>query len=214
MRRKNELAIDNILECAQEEFMEKGFEGASIRTIAEKAGYTTGMVYARFADKSQLFRELVEEAADKLFHYFSDSEEKFAELPPHNQYNEMHTYVDAKVDEMIDIIYDNFDAFKLIVCKSAGSGYEYYIDKMIDIETANTVRFINTLNKAGIRMNEVRADLSQMLSSAMFNCIFEVVAHDLPKEEARGYIRQVRDFFNAGWDQLLGLPSDWNSSCK
>ena len=172
------------------------------------------MLYARFADKSQLFKELVGEAADKLFDYFSKTEDDFAELPPQQQHNEMHTYVAAKVDVMIDIIYDNFDVFKLIVSKSAGSGYEYYIDKMIDVETANTVRFIETLNKAGIKMNEVRADLSHMLSSAMFNGMFEVVAHDLPREEARGYIKQVQDFFNAGWDRLLGLPSDWQSSIK
>lgn len=214
MKRKNEIAVDKILECALSEFMEKGFEGASVRTIAEKAGYTTGMVYARFADKSGLFKELVGEAADKLFDYFSQSEDDFATLPPERQHREMHTYVDAKVDEMIDIIYDNFDAFKLIVCKSAGSGYEYYIDKMVDIETANTVRFIETLNNAGIKMNEVRADLSHMLSSAMFNGIFEVVAHDLPREDARGYIKQVQDFFNAGWDKLLGLPSDWQRALK
>ena len=211
MRRKNEIAVDKILDCAKEEFMEKGFEGASMRTIAERAGYTTGMLYARFADKSQLFKELVDDAAEKLFRYFSDSENAFADLPPEQQLSEMHTYVEGKVDEMIDIIYDRFDAFKLIVCKSAGSGYEYYIDKMIDVETANTLRFIDALNSAGIRINDVRADLSHMLSSAMFNGIFEVVAHDLPREEARGYIKQVQDFFNAGWDNLLGLPSDMTS---
>lgn len=214
MRTKNELAVDKILECAKEEFMEKGFEGASMRSIAEKSGYTTGMVYGRFADKSQLFKELVGEAADKLFNYFSKAEDDFAAFPPERQYNEMHTYVDSKVDVMIDMIYDNFDAFKLIVCKSAGSGYEYYIDKMIDVETKNTVRFIKQLNDAGIKMNVVRADLSHMLSSAMFNVIFEVVAHDLPREEARGYIKQVQDFFNAGWDKLLGLPTDWQKSLK
>ncbi|MDE6551235.1 MAG: TetR/AcrR family transcriptional regulator [Clostridia bacterium] len=211
MRRKNELAVDKILECAKAEFMEKGFEGASMRTIAERAGYTTGMLYARFADKSQLFKELVGEAADRLFNYFSSTEDEFAQKSPQEQHTQMHSYVDDKVDIMIDMIYDDFDAFKLIVCKSAGSGYEYYIDKMIDVETANTVRFIDTLNNAGIKINEVRADLSHMLSSAMFYGLFEVVAHDLPKEEAKGYVKQVQDFFNAGWDRLLGLPSDWKS---
>ena len=205
MRKKNELAVDKILECAKDEFLEKGFEGASMRTIAERAGYTTGMVYGRFADKSELFRELVEEGANKLFGYFSNSEEDFAKLTPERQREEMHSYVEAKLDEMIDIIYDHFDAFKLIVCKSAGSGYEYYIDKMIEVETASTVRFINALNSAGIKINEVRADLSHMLSSAMFNGVFEVVAHDLPKEEASGYIKQIHDFFTAGWQKILGL---------
>lgn len=205
MRKKDELAVDIILECAKEEFMEKGFEGASMRAIAERAGYTTGMLYGRFADKSQLFRELVSAAADRLFGYFSGAEDAFAAFPADRQYREMHSYVGEKVDVMMDIIYDNFDAFNLIVCKSAGSGYEYYIDQMIEIETKNTMRFIRALNEAGIPINEVRADLSHMLSSAMFNGIFEVVAHDLPREEAKHYVVQVEEFFNAGWDKLLGL---------
>lgn len=115
---------------------------------------------------------------------------------------------------MIDNIYDNFDAFKLIVCRSAGSGYEYYIDKMIDVETKKHRALYKKFNEAGIKMNDVRADLSHMLASAMFYGIFEVVAHDLPREEARGYIKQVQDFFNAGWDKLLGLPTDWQKSLK
>ena len=205
MRKKDELAVDIILECAKKEFMEKGFEGASMRAIAERAGYTTGMLYGRFADKSQLFRELVSAAADRLFGYFSGAEDAFAAFPADRQYREMHSYVGEKVDVMMDIIYDNFDAFKLIVCKSAGSGYEYYIDQMIEIETKNTMRFIRALNEAGIPINEVRADLSHMLSSAMFNGIFEVVAHDLPREEAKHYVVQVEEFFTAGWDKLLGL---------
>lgn len=212
MRRKNELAVDEILRCAKEEFLEKGFEGASMRTIAERAGYTTGMLYGRFADKSQLFRELVEEGADKLFTYFSQVQEEFASYSAAKKREEMHSYVDGKMDTMIDIMYDYFDAFKLIVCKSAGSGYEYYIDKMIEIETTNTERFINDLNEAGFKTNEIRADLSHMLASAMFNGTFEVVAHDFPKEDAKVYIKQLQDFFNAGWDRLLGLPSGWKSS--
>ena len=59
MKKKDELAVDKILECAKEEFMEKGFEGASMRSIAEKSGYPSGRVFGRFADKSHLFKELV-----------------------------------------------------------------------------------------------------------------------------------------------------------
>lgn len=214
MKRKNELAVDKILECAKAEFMEKGYEGASMRTIAERAGYTTGMLYGRFADKSQLFRELVEEGADKLFNYYSGVQNQFAAYSTERQREEMHSYVDDKMDVMIDIVYEYFDTFKLIVTKSAGSGYEYYIDKMIDIETKNTDRFVLALKEAGYRINEIRADLSHMLASALFNGIFEVVAHDFPKEDAKIYIKQLQDFFNAGWDRLLGLPADWKSSLK
>lgn len=44
MRKKDDLAIDKIMECAKTEFLEKGFEGASMRKVAENAGYTTGML--------------------------------------------------------------------------------------------------------------------------------------------------------------------------
>ena len=48
-----------------------------------------------------------------------------------------------------------------------------------------------------------------MLATAMFNGMFEVVEHDFTKDEARIYIKELQYFFNAGWDKILGLPSDW-----
>lgn len=121
----------------------------------------------------------------------------------------MHVYVDKRIDEMLDIVYGDFDGFKLIICKSKGSEYEKYIDSLIEIETENTVRFINDMNAAGIKVKSVRADLSHMLATAMFNGMFEVVGHDFSKDDARQYIKQLQYFFNAGWDKILGLPSDW-----
>ena len=76
---------------------------------------------------------------------------------------------------------------------------------MVEVETKNTKRFIDCLRESGVKINNVRADLSHMLSSAMFNGVFEVVAHDLPKEDAVMYIGQLMEFFNVGWDKLLGL---------
>lgn len=205
MRRKDDSAAEKILECAKEEFMEKGFSEASMRTIAEKAGYTTGMVYSRFADKDELFRAVVEEGADELYSFFLETQSEFAAFPAERQRAEMHSYVEDKIEIMVEIIYRRFDVFKLIVCKSAGSSYQYYIDKMVEVETDNTFRFINVLKANGLKINEVRADLNHMLASAMFNGMFEVVAHDLPKEDALSYIRQLQYFFNAGWDKLLGI---------
>lgn len=48
-----------LLESAARVFAEKGFGGASMEEIAESAGYSTGALYANFADKDQLFMEVV-----------------------------------------------------------------------------------------------------------------------------------------------------------
>lgn len=203
MRKKDELAIDKIIECAKREFSEKSFEGASMRNIAENAGYTTGMLYGRFADKGELFKAIVSSVADGFISFFTKAQSDFALLTPEDQYKNMHGYVDKKVEEMLGIVYDNFDVFKLIICKSKGSEYEKFVDKLIEIETENTMRFIGVLSAAGIKINDVRADLSHMLATAMINGMFEVVEHDFTKADAVKYVKDLQCFFNAGWDSLL-----------
>lgn len=205
MKFKDEEAVGQILECAKEEFMQKGFADASMRTIAEKAGFTTGMLYSRFADKNELFSALVKEGADKLYSYFSDVQEEFAEFPATQQVAEMQTYTSSKMRTVIDIIYEYFDTFKLIVCHSVGSSYDRYIDRMIEYETDSTERFMRVLQESGTSVKTVRRDINHMLASALFNGIFEVVAHDFPKEDALEYVNAVCDFFFAGWQRLLGI---------
>lgn len=46
--------------AAQREFLDKGYEKASLRSIAQNAGVTTGALYVRFPNKSALFAALVE----------------------------------------------------------------------------------------------------------------------------------------------------------
>ena len=52
----------HIVDAAMEEFMKKGFQGASIRTIADSAGITSGGLYRHFKDKEDMFHALVEPA--------------------------------------------------------------------------------------------------------------------------------------------------------
>jgi len=48
-----------LLAAAARVFARKGFAGASLEEIAEVAGYSTGAVYYNFANKEQLFLELM-----------------------------------------------------------------------------------------------------------------------------------------------------------
>ena len=48
-----------ILEAARALFNERGYDGATVRDIAKAAGMSTGAVFASFADKAELFDEIV-----------------------------------------------------------------------------------------------------------------------------------------------------------
>lgn len=52
---------ERILEAAQAEFLKRGFQAASLRTIVKTAGVTTGALYGYYASKEALFDALVED---------------------------------------------------------------------------------------------------------------------------------------------------------
>ena len=49
---------DKILDAARELFITEGYEGVSMRKVAEKIEYSPTAIYVHFADKEQLFLEL------------------------------------------------------------------------------------------------------------------------------------------------------------
>jgi AcrR family transcriptional regulator len=50
----------NLIEAARRLFMERGYDGATVRDIAAAAGLSTGAVFASFADKAELFDDVLQ----------------------------------------------------------------------------------------------------------------------------------------------------------
>ena len=51
---------EKIIKAAKEEFMQYGFQKASLHKIAQNAGLTTGALYTRYKNKDALFCSLME----------------------------------------------------------------------------------------------------------------------------------------------------------
>jgi AcrR family transcriptional regulator len=50
-----------LLDAARETFLERGYAGATIDAIADRAGFSKGVVYSQFAGKPDLFLALLEQ---------------------------------------------------------------------------------------------------------------------------------------------------------
>ena len=194
-----------ILEAGKAEFLKKGYENASLRSIAGKAGVTTGAIYGYYPDKAALFGTLVSEPANHLRDWYLSVQREFDTFPAEYKEKQMHGYTSHALEEFISYIYDHFDAFKLVVCCSAGTEYEHYIDSLLEIEVEHTRRFIEALRSLGYNIPSIDDDMSHILSSAFYYGIFETVAHDMTREQALEYIRTLNKFYSAGWDTILGL---------
>jgi len=57
-----------LLEAAAEVFAERGFRGASVDEIAQRAGYSKGALYWHFETKHELFFALLEQSVDAPAH--------------------------------------------------------------------------------------------------------------------------------------------------
>ena len=66
MAKQIEGVYENVLRCARQEFLEKGFALASLRDIAKAAGTSTGSIYTRFTDKAGVYRALAGPAAGEM----------------------------------------------------------------------------------------------------------------------------------------------------
>ena len=201
----NEEVMEEILKAAKEEFLTLGYTEASMRNIAKKANLTTGSLYYRFLDKAEMLDAVVGNEAEELLAMFKRIQNDFAKKEIENQVSGMGSYTENGLHVMIDYIYDHYDVFKIIICKSKGSKYEFYIDSLVDIEVENTYRFINELKEKKLKVREPSEDLIHILCTSFFASIFEVVQHDMKREEALKYADAIYAFNEAGWSVLLGL---------
>jgi AcrR family transcriptional regulator len=64
---------DKILDAARELFVTEGYEGVSMRKVAEKIEYSPTAIYVYFADKNELFRELCHQDYARLADIFRSS---------------------------------------------------------------------------------------------------------------------------------------------
>lgn len=63
---QNDTRRELVLEAARSVFAELGIEGASIREIARRAGYTPGAIYSYFESKEAIYGALLGESLERL----------------------------------------------------------------------------------------------------------------------------------------------------
>ena len=204
MEEKSPVTMERIQKAALEEFSEKGFLGASLRQIVKNAGVTTGAFYGYFSSKEALFASLVEPHAAALMGRFMEAQTRFADLPEEEQPGHMGEASGDYVDWMVDYICQHREPVKLLLCRAEGTSYEHFAHNMVEIEVEYTLKYMEVLRRLGKDIPDLSRSLCHIIASGMFNGLFEIVVHDMPREQARLYVAQFRAFYTAGWLKLMG----------
>lgn len=208
MAKRVEGRSDKLLECAKEEFLEMGFQEASLRVIAAKADTTTGSIYTRFLDKEGLFHALVDDTMEELIRWFRDRQAQFDDRSAEQKKEDVLTYKPELWEMLVDYIYDHWDVFRLLVRCADIDCYENLLHRMIEIETDYTYRFMESTGNDAIKSGRLSPMMIHILGNAFYSGVFEIVRHEMKKAEAVLYVRQLRRFFLLGWADILETSPD------
>ena len=203
MESKTPDTLEKIQQAALDEFSEKGFLGASLRQIVKHAGVTTGAFYGYFSSKEALFASIVEPHAAILMSKYIDAHISFAELPAEEQPEHMGVESGSYIHWMVDYICQHREPVKLLLCKAEGTGYENFVHNMVEVEVESTLEYMETLHSLGYHFLALNRSLCHIIASGMLGGIFEIVIHDMPREQAMRDVEQLREFYTAGWLKLM-----------
>ena len=163
--------LERIYASAKKEFLEKGFQGASLRNIVKSAGVTTGAFYGYYDSKEKLFDALVSEKYEHLMDMYVRTQNGFKKLEPGAQQENMGKVGGDCMEQMLDYMYENEDEFRLILTCSEGTRYENMVHEMSEIEVQATHDFVELMRKNGNDIRQIIGGYHLFLVSQFDNTI-------------------------------------------
>ena len=190
-----------VLESAKAEFLEKGYQDASLRTIGQKAGTSTGSIYTRFGDKAGLFDAIVQPVVTGIMALACEIQETFHGFDTETQKEQVNVYSVSGMERVLDYIYDHFDEFCLLLDSAHGTRFQNFVDELAEIEVEYTYKFFEAIGYSGDL--SAAKELLHIVSTGYFEGVFEVIRHRMDRETAGTYVRQLERYHAAGFDALF-----------
>jgi AcrR family transcriptional regulator len=192
---------ERILNAARAEFAEHGFAKTKMRSIARRAGVSTGNLYTYFSNKDDLFCALVAPAVDQINEYVS-----YDRMVEQTNCGEDWT-CDKRREfylEIADFHDRNRGDMKLILFKSQGSSLEDFredcirkLDEMVPL-----CKDLRPYKEADGKVDEF---LWHSLHSFVVNTFIEMTMHDLIREEMMQCAVDLATYMHYGWKAIEEL---------
>ena len=186
---KTESAVrSRLLEAGKEEFRDKGFLKASLRSICRKADVTTGALYFFFESKASLFEEIVKETAGSLEQIaggFANPQKEKSMQP--DEYDWL----------VINFIWENRDIARILINGAEGTKYEnFWEDTCKKMEQLLQESFFKSYGK------EADRDLIHILVEMKLQGYAELLNGDYSQEKFLKLSKMLRTCSERGYQVI------------
>ncbi|MBQ8827273.1 MAG: TetR/AcrR family transcriptional regulator [Oscillospiraceae bacterium] len=194
---------EKLIESAKAEFMEKGYNKASLRSICANAGVTTGALYFFFEDKADLYRAIIGKPVDGLFEIMQshfDEDDEIANDPDYDGEGDDHSEIAQK---LIHHIYSNYDAAILLLTKSQGSEYEDIVDRIVDMTERNSIEVMDKVAARKGKNKKVNRYMLHLVIHIVVDSFVNLVVHEPDEQKALASIRKVFKMTMHNWTDTV-----------
>jgi len=195
---------EKIIEAAFREFLEYGFQDASMRRIASLSGMSASGLYKHFPGKEEMFAALVDPVIEEFMSLYHKIESDYSEGLM-TEGSEKIWSGHNEILRSMEFIYDHYNEVKLIVCRSQGTRYGNFTHEVAELEEKATLRYVEGLKKKGIRVSKVDKKELHLLVTAYIEAVIQAVIHDFSRREALHYAKTLEKFYLPAWKALFGI---------
>lgn len=186
------------------EFLEKGYEKASIRSIGERAGMTSAGLYRHYKNKEDMFDAVVAPLIESIDKWNKEHKtQKYALADSKAEGNVF--FGQTLIDLIREVVYPNKEEFKILLCRAQGTQYENFIHDFVAEQQGELMVGIRYMKQNGYPAVELKEEELHMLLSAYITAVFEPVIHDYSEENLIHCLNTINEFFMPGWMKIMGV---------
>lgn len=204
MPRDKSLSHIRVNRAIREEFLENGFEGASVRSIGVRAGMTSAGLYRHYADKKAMFESVVAPVVAEIKAWTERHKSRKYEMIDGSVDTEI-MFGETYIDLIKDVIIPNKTDFKILMNCSSGTKYENFIHNYVLENQVEMLRAMDRLEQKGYKVRKISETDLHMLLSAYLTACFEPIIHDYEEERIEECLNLVQEFFMPGWYKIMGI---------
>ncbi len=199
-----------ILEAGKQEFLQKGYDDASLRDIAKKAHTTVGNLYRYFRNKEDINKQIVEPCLLSLEKLINDrTSNQLSIFSVNKDFNldkeSMLIAVDNIIDEVIDIYNEYNIEFKIL---------------MMDYKLTNDLKDWFTILVGNLIKNNYKSFKGESIINSMavsYSCailagFIELLKNDFTSETmkllSKNYFRSYVYMLNSDIDEMIEVAKE------